>query len=187
MVAAVELFATRGYARTNTNDLADRAGVSVGSLYQYFPNKDAVLTALVERHLDAVDVVVRAGLADVANVGVPLRRGIRRLLERLQAVHDTNPELTKAVESLIGQVPRIPDAFRVRQQAYVVELERALRARPDVRPGNRTLMAHLLLEIAETAAAWLAHAPVATTHRHDALAEATDVICRYLEPHPRNR
>jgi AcrR family transcriptional regulator len=184
LAAAAELFATRGYARTNTNHVAVRAGVSVGSLYQYFPNKDAILTALVERHLDAVDVVIRAGLADLANPDVPLRQGVRHMLERLLEVHDANPGLTRAVETQVGQVPRIPEAFRERKRAYAVGMERALRARPDVREGNLALMAQLLFEVAETASAWLAHAHASSSARHDALDEATEVISRYVERRP---
>lgn len=43
----------------DTNQVAQRAGVSIGSLYQYFPNKQAVLSALIERHVR--DKLVRLG------------------------------------------------------------------------------------------------------------------------------
>ena len=49
---AARLFEESGYHATTTNHIAKAAGVSVGSLYQYFPNKDALLVGLVERHLD---------------------------------------------------------------------------------------------------------------------------------------
>ena len=49
--ATAQVLVERGYARTTTNAVAERAGVSVGSLYQYFPNKDALITALQQRHV----------------------------------------------------------------------------------------------------------------------------------------
>jgi len=50
--AAARIFEERGYRATTTNDVAEAARVSVGSLYQYFANKDALLVGLAERHLD---------------------------------------------------------------------------------------------------------------------------------------
>nr|MDT0666011.1 helix-turn-helix domain-containing protein [Micromonospora sp. DSM 115978] len=57
--AAAQLLATNGYQATTTNHVAERAGVSIGSLYQYFPNKDALLVALEDRHLDEVEAALR--------------------------------------------------------------------------------------------------------------------------------
>lgn len=51
--AAAHVFAERGYAAT-TNQIAEAAGLSIGSLYQYFADKDDILVALQARHLDAV-------------------------------------------------------------------------------------------------------------------------------------
>jgi AcrR family transcriptional regulator len=47
--AAAHILERKGFAGYNTNAIAGRAGVSVGSLYQYFPNKDALTAALIER------------------------------------------------------------------------------------------------------------------------------------------
>ena len=60
--AAARIFAERGYTGTTTNHVAEAAGVSIGSLYQYYPNKDSLLVALEERHL----VHVQQSLAQIA-------------------------------------------------------------------------------------------------------------------------
>ena len=49
--AAAHIFEERGYTGTTTNHVAEAAGVSIGTLYQYFPHKDALLVALEEQHL----------------------------------------------------------------------------------------------------------------------------------------
>jgi AcrR family transcriptional regulator len=52
--AAAQVLIREGYARTTTNRIADRAGVSVGSIYQYFENKEAVLARLMDREIERV-------------------------------------------------------------------------------------------------------------------------------------
>lgn len=49
--AAAQVFSAHGYAAT-TNQIAARAGVSIGTLYQYFADKDALLVSLAERHVE---------------------------------------------------------------------------------------------------------------------------------------
>lgn len=53
LAAAAHVFAEYGYAAGTTNRIAERAQISIGSLYQYYPNKDAILVELLTRHLDA--------------------------------------------------------------------------------------------------------------------------------------
>src|ERR1700712_34178 len=52
--ATIQVLLAIGKDRLTTTRVAQRAGVSVGTLYQYFPNKSALLKAVLERHLDAV-------------------------------------------------------------------------------------------------------------------------------------
>lgn len=52
--ATIQVLLAEGQERLTTTRVAYRAGVSVGTLYQYFPNKQALLRAVLERHLDQV-------------------------------------------------------------------------------------------------------------------------------------
>lgn len=52
--AAIQVLLANGFDKTTTIQIAERAGVSIGSLYQYFPNKRALLAAIVRRHVGAV-------------------------------------------------------------------------------------------------------------------------------------
>jgi AcrR family transcriptional regulator len=49
--SAARIFDEAGYPNTTTNEIAAEAGVSIGSLYQYFPNKDAILVEIARRHV----------------------------------------------------------------------------------------------------------------------------------------
>lgn len=58
--ATIQVLLKNGMHRLTTTSVAERAGVSVGTLYQYFPNKQALLYAVLERHLDGVASAVEA-------------------------------------------------------------------------------------------------------------------------------
>jgi AcrR family transcriptional regulator len=52
--ATIQVLLSVGKGRLTTTRVASRAGVSVGTLYQYFPNKSALLQAVLKRHLEQV-------------------------------------------------------------------------------------------------------------------------------------
>jgi AcrR family transcriptional regulator len=178
---AVQLFSTRGYARTSTNEIARRAGVSVGSLYQYFPNKDALLMTLLARHLEAVGAAVAESMPVLDDPRVPLREGIRQLLERLRDLHESDPRLARAVEQQAGHMPLVPEGLAEHKRAHLETVAAILRRRPDVRAGNHDLMALLLTEVTEAVSGFLVHGLPGRFGRDEALAEAVEAVCRYVE------
>lgn len=58
----IQVLLAKGAARLTTTDVADRAGVSVGTLYQYFPNKNALLYEILRQHLDRIGGAIEASL-----------------------------------------------------------------------------------------------------------------------------
>jgi AcrR family transcriptional regulator len=111
--AAARVFERRGYAAGTTNRIAARAGVSIGSLYQYYPNKDAVLVALAGRHLDEGAAALEPVIAGLVRDAPPLADGARRLVEAMVALHAERPALHRV---LFEEAPR-PPALRRRVEA----------------------------------------------------------------------
>ncbi|BFO55937.1 TetR/AcrR family transcriptional regulator [Acidovorax sacchari] len=94
--ATARVLAERGYAGTNTNVVAERAGVSIGSVYQYFPNKDSLVTALHERHGAQMYAAIAAVLAAERPDG--LRGHVRAMVRALLAAHRVAPKLHRVLE-----------------------------------------------------------------------------------------
>jgi AcrR family transcriptional regulator len=116
-VAAARIFDERGYHATTTNHIAEAAGVSVGSLYQYFPNKDALLVALAERHLAEVAPAFEERLVHLESEQPPIAVVARSLIELTVDQNDSShlhallhaeaprtPELVALFEALVGSV-----------------------------------------------------------------------------------
>lgn len=106
--AAAQVFAQRGYANTTTNHIAARAGVSIGSLYQYFPSKDAVLLALAERHMERSFAAAMQEVGDKRSAPVP--ELLRALVDALVHAHQAEPRLHR----VIFEEARLDAGFRRR-------------------------------------------------------------------------
>lgn len=99
--AAIRILRTDGWARLTTTRVAERAGVSVGSLYQYFPNREAIAVEIVRRRtrafLAAVIAVDLAGATDLDEAAQRAMAGFlaekRRTLDLSLALRDTLPEI----------------------------------------------------------------------------------------------
>src|SRR5689334_8463633 len=61
-----------GYDRASTNRIAEAAGVNISSLYQYFPSKEALVAALIDRHLEEVFAVLGQKIAEAAGEPFPI-------------------------------------------------------------------------------------------------------------------
>jgi AcrR family transcriptional regulator len=146
--AAARIFDADGYAAT-TNDIAAEAGVSVGSLYQYFPNKDAILVALAERHVAEALALLQAELERLEAEAPPLRVVIERLVGLTIALNASD----RLHELLAHRAPRTPALMgQFDQLASVVANGVAHHLRFHQRGGDDPeLTARLLVHMVEAA------------------------------------
>lgn len=100
--ATARILVKEGFDKASTNRIAQVAGVSIGSLYQYFPCKEALMAALIDRHNQEINQVVRDELAQAANES--LAQGVRRLVAMAVKAHRVNPRLHRV---LAEQIPRV--------------------------------------------------------------------------------
>src|SRR5262252_7120271 len=93
--ATARIIERDGIAALNTNRIAERAGISIGTLYEYFPNKDAILIAMARRRIAEDERLVRQALAgaEVDQDVSPVRKAIRAMV----ALHNDKPKVRRAV------------------------------------------------------------------------------------------
>jgi AcrR family transcriptional regulator len=105
--AVIRILKHSGPAALTTNRIAEVAGVSIGSVYQYFPDKRAIFTALHERHIQQIDRVIQSTLVEHARSS--LEDLMRAIIDAMVEAHTTDPEL---YEMLLTEVPHRADGSR---------------------------------------------------------------------------
>ena len=101
--AAARILIRDGYHSLTTNAVAECAGVSIGSLYQYFPNKESLVTAVRARHGERVKNTIAKALRQPLDVSHDTM--IPRLIEAIVKAHKIEPDLHQALGALPDSIP----------------------------------------------------------------------------------
>lgn len=128
--AATQVFAEWGYAGATTNHIAERAGVSIGSLYQYFPNKEAILVTLAKRHVEIAGNLLMGLVAERNLIETDLTEVLRPFIQATLELHTGNPRLNYVILSeavwsaeAMEQVHALEDQF-IDQLALTLDTHR---------------------------------------------------------------
>jgi AcrR family transcriptional regulator len=118
--AAARVFRREGWDAT-TNRIAEAAGVGIGSLYEYFPNKNAIVVALAERHMETAESAVESALGSASST--------RDLVAALQqAILESHRFPSQALE-IVRDVPQLGTALLERATNLEARVLAALEAR----------------------------------------------------------
>lgn len=104
--ATTHILTAEGYDNATTNRIAERAGISIGSLYQYFPNKESLMAALMEQHSNDIAAVVESKLQQLFDV--PPAVAVPELIRAVMAAHAINPCLHHVLSEEIPRSERPP-------------------------------------------------------------------------------
>lgn len=174
VLAAAHILKTEGFARATTNRIAKRAGVSIGSLYQYFPNKQAIFTALKARHHDWFRGCIDAEVARVESL--PLRPAIRSAVELSIALHAIDLPL----HNVLTEEHRVPPEadVAIRRMAE----EKLAENRDQLRPLEPEMASFVVVRTMQALIHDTAHEePERLSDPHFA-DEVTELLVRYLAP-----
>ncbi len=180
LAAAAQVFEARGFGDGTTNRIAERAGVSIGTLYQYFPSKEAIAVALAERHLAEMARGLDAWEARAGREGAVLREALELLVETVVAAHEVQPRLHHVLLEEAQLPPGLHDAVRRAERDAARRIAAVLGRIPGVRRPDLERAAEVAVQIA-----------LGLTHRFAALgatrpargafvSEVVDVLEAYL-------
>lgn len=181
--ATARILVDEGYDHASTNRIAEKAGVSIGSLYQYFPGKDALVAAVIDRHKEDVMRVVRRALAEVN--ALPVEAGVRTLVKVAIDAHRVDPKLHRVLTEQMPRTGRLEQLETFQREAQSRFAAYLAGHRDELRPLDVELAAFVCVSSIEA----VTHGAV--LHRPDLLKkaavetlvdEATRLIVAYLRP-----
>ena len=146
--AALEVFSEKGFAAAKLDEIARRAGVSKGTLYLYFKDKEQLFRAVVR---DTVSPNIDHLRHAIMATSLPFAQIVTLFLTRLSSVAATMP-LGSVVKMVIGESGNFPQLARVWQEQVVskalgilVELIEKAQQKGEVRPGDPRFHAFTLM------------------------------------------
>ncbi|HXX17325.1 MAG TPA: TetR/AcrR family transcriptional regulator [Candidatus Eremiobacteraceae bacterium] len=181
--ATARILVKNGYDRASTNRIAEAAGVSIGSLYQYFPSKEALVAAVIDRHSQGMMHVLREALVKVAMR--PIEEAARELVRVMIDAHRVNPKLHRVLAEQVPRVGRLDNIQAIDREAFALVRAYLEAHRDELHITDTNMAAFVCVTTVEA----LTHAAV--VHRHEALSddradafvgEVTALILRYLKP-----
>jgi AcrR family transcriptional regulator len=116
--ATARILVRDGFDKASTNRIADMAGVSIGSLYQYYPCKEALVAAVIDRHNRRIMRRVRTVLTEIASQ--PIERAVRRLVAVAIEAHRIDPELHRVLAEQIPRVGRLENVEALNREGYAL-------------------------------------------------------------------
>src|SRR5262249_17816230 len=147
--AATRICRDCGYEAMNVNEVARIAGVSVGSLYQYFPSKEALVAEVARRLGERMVEVFQENIAELAFL--PLTEAVAGIVHRLLAAFAVDPGLRRALDDLPTavkaiDVPGFDEMLTDAITAYLTFHGESFR------PKNQRLAARILMTAVESVA-----------------------------------
>ena len=180
--ATARILVREGFDRASTNRIADVAGVSIGSLYQYFPSKEALVAAVVERHQQDIRQVIQGELEKAAML--PIEQGVRMLVAVAVKSHRIAPKLHRVLAEQIPRVGTLEKVETFNRENFALFRSYLESRKSELRVKNLELAAFLCVTSIEavTHNAVLHHAKMLSDDMTDALIDgAARMVIGYLK------
>jgi len=179
--ATARILVRESFDGASTNRIAEEAGVSIGSLYQYFPSKEALVAAVIDRHNRDLMQVARGVLTQVA--ALPVEQAVRKLVTIAIEAHRLDPRLHRVLAEQLPRTGKLKNMEAFNRENYALFRSYLESHRDEIRAVDLELAAFVCVTSIEA----LTHRAV--LHHPEMLAgeavrplvdEATRLIVRYL-------
>lgn len=177
--AGARVFAQRGFAGGTTNHIAQTAGVSIGSLYEYFPNKGAILVAIAQRQLDQMIEDVQNSIAE-GKPEEPLAELLRRFVGTMLDVHESDPELHRVLFAEAPHPSELHACVLQMEETLAHTIEARLSACPEVAARDTDTAAHLTVQTVEALTHRFVHHGIHDLGREAFIDEVVALLGSYL-------
>ena len=141
--AASRVLVKDGYAATTTTRVARVAGVSIGSLYQYFPSKEALVAALVDDHIAKITALLSQAMPTL--VEAPLDDAVRGFVQTVLRIHALDPRLHAVLTQNFSEVEGFEKVRALNENARAMVASTLRRIPERVRPTTHDLAAFVLV------------------------------------------
>jgi AcrR family transcriptional regulator len=182
--ATARILVREGFDKASTNRIAEVAGVSVGSLYQYFPCKEALVAAVIDRHNQEIVQTVRGELAEA--MSQPVEDAVRKIIAVAVKAHRVNPKLHRVVAEQIPRVGKLENVETFNRDNFALFRTYLDRHRDELRVDDLELASFVCVTSIEalTHNAVLHHSKALSDEAMEKLVdEGTRLVVGYLRGH----
>lgn len=140
--ATIQVLLKDGIKKLTTTRVAERAGVSVGSLYQYYPNKEALLIATLEKHLELIGTA--AQLACRKSYELSVDEMLDNVINAFVDTKFKKKDISLAMAELLNEVSCVPRYLEVVKQVEI-ELSAMFKTLPNVQPARIPFVVDMMI------------------------------------------
>ncbi len=178
--AAAHVFADVGYADATTDQIAERAGISIGTLYNYFSGKEAVLYGLWEQHENEIKTIVQQVDKDIRRQGLVDRGIVLILVHLLFELVSYEKVQNRLFVSPVG----LPDTILQKRRELGLYIESTMEAVfhdfANVRIANPKIGVHIIWAITQAVVHDYVLLSSHAIDKEDLIAELSDMMSRYV-------
>jgi len=135
LIAAAQVFEAHGYAAGTTNRIASKAGVSIGTLYQYFPSKEAIAVALLEQHISETGQRLHEWVGHMVVEQHGLGEALHDYVTEMMRIHSRQPRLQHMLLEEIPLPERVHQALLESERNAAKTMAGLLRLFPEASQG----------------------------------------------------